>query len=158
MNQDQYSALCRDTCLALKISDPESLASEGHLVISETKIYLMFDEIFSGDCILCVCDIGDVQEDLRERVFESLLMLNYLTGGKTTGVYAIDPFSQRASFVVTLLNPDSLSGPDLASLLSRYASRSAHLKKTLLASGDLHLPLDDDLAESSALIENFRMA
>ncbi len=158
MNQEQYSALCRDTCLALNISNPEYLISEGHLFIGEIKIQLMFDEVFSGNCIFCVCDIGDVREEVREKVFESLLMLNFLTGGKTTGVYAIDPLSQRASFVVTLINPDSLNGAELADLLQRYANRSAYLKKTLLASGDLHLPLDDDLAESGSLTENFRLA
>jgi hypothetical protein len=118
----------------------------------------MFDDIFSNDCILCVVDIGEIPQHLKEKIFESLLMLNFLTGGKTTGVYAIDPLSQRASFVVTLLNPDSLNPPDLADLLRCYASRSLQLQKTLFKNGELSLPLDSDTEAPNSLNENFHLA
>lgn len=158
MNQEQYAELCRSTCLALDISDTECLTTEGHLFIGSIRIQLMFDDIFSNDCILCVVDIGEIPSNLKEKIFESLLMLNFLTGGKTTGVYAIDPLSQHASFVVTLINPDSLSAPDLADLLSCYASRSLQLQKTLFKDGELSLPLDSDIEAPNSLNENFHLA
>ena len=158
MNQEQYAELCRSTCLALEISDTECLTTEGYLFIDSIRIQLMFDDIFSNDCILCVVDIGEIQDYLKERIFESLLMLNFLTGGKTTGVYAIDPLSQRASFVVTLLNPDNLNPPDLADLLRCYASRSLQLQKTLFKNGELSLPLDSDIEAPNSLNENFHLA
>lgn len=134
MNQEQYSALCRSTCLALNISDTESLINEGQLFIGDTSIQLMFDDLLSSDCILCIIDIGDIPKDLKEKINESLLMINFLTGSKTTGVFAINPISQRASFVVTLINPDELTGNDLADLLRRYVDRNLYLKKTLFIS------------------------
>jgi hypothetical protein len=119
---------------------------------------MMFDDFFSNDYILCIADIGEIPPHLKEKVFESLLNLNFLTGGKTTGVYAIDPISQRASFVVTLINPDSLSASDLADLLRCYASRSLQLQKTLFKNGELSLPLDSDIESPNSLNENFHLA
>jgi hypothetical protein len=158
MDQQQYTELCRSTCLALEISDTECLTNEGFLFIDDIRIQMMFDDVFSNDCIFCIIDIGEIPSFLKEKIFESLLMLNFLTGGKTTGVYAIDPISQRASFVVTLINPDSLSATDLADLLRRYASRSLQLQKTLFKSGELSLPIDSDIEMPNYLNENFHLA
>ena len=158
MDQQQYSELCRNTCLALELPDTECLTNEGYLLIGDIRIQMMFDDIFSNDCILCITDIGEIPSFLKEKIFESLLMLNFLTGGKTTGVYAIDPISQRASFVVTLINPDSLSASDLADLLRCYASRSLQLQKTLFKNGELSLPLDSDITLSDFPIEKFHLA
>ena len=158
MDQQQYSELCRSTCLALGINDTECIEKEGYLFIDETRIQLMFDDAFSNDCILCVVDIGEIPKYLQEKIFESLLMLNFLTGGKTTGVYAIDPLSQRASFVVTLINPDSLRAPELANLLRCYANRSVCLRKTLFSNGELSLPLDPDITAPNTLNENLYLA
>ena len=158
MNQQQYSELCRSTCLALEISDTECLTNEGFLFIDDIRIQMMFDDVFSNDCILCIIDIGEIPSFLKEKIFESLLMLNFLTGGKTTGVYAIDPISQRATFVVTLINPDSLSASDLADLLRRYANRSLQLQKTLFKNGELSLPLDSDIEAPNSLNVKFHLA
>jgi hypothetical protein len=158
MDQQQYSELCRGTCVLLEISDTECLTNQGFLFIDDIRIQIIFDDIFSNDCILCITDIGEIPSFLKEKIFESLLMLNFLTGGKTTGVYAIDPISQRASFVVTLINPDSLSASDLADLLRCYASRSLQLQKTLFKNGELSLPLDSDITLSDFPIEKFHLA
>jgi len=158
MDQQQYSELCRSTCLTLEIADTDCLTNEGFLLIGDIRIQMMFDDIFSNDCILCITDIGEIPPYLKEKIFESLLMLNFLTGGKTTGVYAIDPISQRASFVVTLINPDSLSASELANLLRCYASRSLQLQKTLFKNGELSLPLDSDIEVPNSLNEKFHLA
>lgn len=158
MDQQQYSELCRSTCLTLEIADTECLTNEGFLLIGDIRIQMIFDDIFSNDCILCITDIGEIPPYLKEKIFESLLMLNFLTGGKTTGVYAIDPISQRASFVVTLINPDSLSASELANLLRCYASRSLQLQKTLFKNGELSLPLDSDIEAPNSLNEKFHLA
>ena len=158
MDQQQYSELCRSTCLALEISDTECLTNEGFLFIDDIRIQMMFDDVFSNDYILCITDLGEIPPHLKEKVFESLLNLNFLTGGKTTGVYAIDPISQRASFVVALINPDSLSASDLADLLRCYASRSLQLQKTLFKNGELELPLDIDIEPANYLNEKFHLA
>jgi hypothetical protein len=158
MDQQQYSELCRSTCLTLEIADTECLTNQGFLLIGDIRIQMMFDDIFSNDCILCITDIGEIPPYLKEKIFESLLMLNFLTGGKTTGVYAIDPISQRASFVVTLINPDSLSASELANLLRCYASRSLQLQKTLFKNGELSLPLDSDIEAPNSLNEKFHLA
>lgn len=158
MNQEQYSALCRSTCLALEIYDAAPLINEGQISIDGVKVQLMFDDLLSSDCILCIIELGDIPKDFKEQITESLLMINFLTGSKTTGVYAIDPLSQRASFVVTLINPDHLTGSDLADLLRRYADRNLHLKKTLFMNGELILPLDKDLSESNFPSKTFDLA
>jgi len=82
MDQQQYSELCRSTYLALEISDTECLTNEGFLFIDDIRIQMMFDDIFSNDCILCITDIGEIPAYLKEKVFESLLMRNFLTGKK----------------------------------------------------------------------------
>jgi hypothetical protein len=158
MDQQQYSELCRSTCLTLEIADTECLTNQGFLLIGDIRIQMMFDDIFSNGCILCITDIGEIPPYLKEKIFESLLMLNFLTGGKTTGVYAIDPISQRASFVVTLINPDSLNASDLADLLRCYANRSLQLQKTLFKNGELSLPLDSDIEAPNHINKNFHLA
>lgn len=156
MNNEQYSALCRHICTALDIPDPDSLSNEGSIFVDEIKIQLMFDDLLSDDCILCVVDIGEIPKDIQPQVSESLLKLNFLTGSKTVGAYAIDPLSQHAVFVVTLIHPDALKADDLADLFRRYAHRSRHLQSTLLKSGELILPLDapaKDPAEADLSID-----
>ena len=89
MDQQQYSELCRSTCLALEISDTECLTNEGFLLIGDIRIQMMFDDVFSSNCILCITDIGEISPHLKEKIFESLLTLNFLTGGKTSGVLSL---------------------------------------------------------------------
>ena len=69
MNQQQYSELCRSTCLALEISDTECLTNEGFLFIDDIRIQMMFDDVFSNDCILCIADIAEIPPHLKEKVF-----------------------------------------------------------------------------------------
>ena len=158
MNQEAYSELCRNTCSILGITDTDSLANQGYLSIDGIHIQLIFDETLSNDRILCVCEIGTVKENLKEKIFESLLMLNFLTGSKTSGVFAIDPMSQCASFVVTLLNPDSLTADRLADLLKCYASRNLYLQKTLFFNGDLSFPIDVEKPDSDSIRHNLKLA
>lgn len=145
MNQQEFSQLCRDTCIALRVSDKDLLATEGNLYVDGINIQLVFDEIFSNDRIVCICEIGKIQNELKEKIFESLLMLNFLTGGKTTGTFAIDPLRQCASFVVTLTEPDNLSADQLAELLQCYARRNSYLQKTLFRDGELDFSADLDV-------------
>ena len=158
MNQDAYSELCRNTCLILGITDIDSLANQGYLSIDGINIQLVFDEIVSNDRILCVCEIGTVKASIKEKIFESLLMLNFLTGSKTSGVFAIDPMSQCASFVVTLINPESLTADRLADLLKCYASRNLYLQKTLFLNGDLPFAIDVENPDSDSIKHNLHLA
>ena len=158
MDQETYSELCRNTCIALGVTDIDSLANEGYVSIDGININFIFDEMFLNDRILCVCEIGKIKEELKEKVFESLLMLNFLTGSKTTGAFAIDPINQRASFVVTLINPENLSADQLADLLRCYTSRNLYLQKTLFLNGDLSLPIDCDNSDLNNLSKNWQLA
>jgi hypothetical protein len=143
---------------ALGIGDIDSLANEGYLSIEGINIQFIFDEMFFNDRILCVCEIGIIKEELKEKILESLLMLNFLTGSKTTGVFAVDPITQCASFVVTLINPENLSADQLADLLRCYISRNLFLQKTLFMSGELSLPIDCDNSEFDNLSKNWQLA
>jgi hypothetical protein len=158
MDQETYRELCRNTCIALGIGDIDSLANEGYLSIEGINIQFIFDEMFFNDRILCVCEIGIIKEELKEKILESLLMLNFLTGSKTTGVFAVDPITQCASFVVTLINPENLSADQLADLLRCYISRNLFLQKTLFMSGELSLPIDCDNSEFDNLSKNWQLA
>ena len=142
MNHEQYAQLVCDTGQALNLPDSDVLPAGQGFIIDGIEIRLLFNEVESGSCILCVTEVGLIADAVRAQVHESLLMLNFLSGSKTTGTYALDPLTQRASFVVVLSRPARLTPTDLASLLKLYARRSLHLQGTLLKDGTLRLPLD----------------
>jgi len=158
MDQETYWELCRNTSIALGVSDIDSLANEGYLSIDGINIQFIYDGLFLNDRILCVCEIGKIKKELKEKILESLLMLNFLTGSKTTGVFAVDPINQCASFVVTLINPENLSADDLADLLRCYTSRNLYLQKTLFLNGELSLPIDCNNSDFDNLSKNWQLA
>ncbi len=124
MNYQQYRGLCREASSALALPDHESLATEGFLELNGVRIALFFDDELITDRIFCYVDLGPVEEEKRVRVFEQLLMLNLLSGTKTSGVYSLDPGSGNAIFCVHLMEPDRLEGAHLAELLQCYADRA----------------------------------
>lgn len=132
MNYHDYRELCRSASMALGLPDPENLATQGCLDIEGVRIALFFDEEILTDRLFCYVDLGPVPTEARERILERLLMLNLLSGTKTSGVYSVDPASGNAIFCVHLMNPERLSGDDLAGLLRSYADRATNLQRTVM--------------------------
>jgi hypothetical protein len=128
MNYQQYRELCREASASLALPDHESLATEGFLDLNGVRIALFFDEELITDRIFCYVDLGPVEEGERDRIFEKLLMLNLLSGTKTSGVYSLDPGSGNAIFCVHLMEPDRLQGNHLADLLHCYAERAINFR------------------------------
>jgi hypothetical protein len=132
MNFQKYRELCRAASHSLNLEDLEQLGNEGFLEKEGIRIALIFDEDIVSDRLFCYVDLGPITDECRIRTFERLLMLNLLSGTKTSGVYTIDPASGNAVFCVHLMNPDRLQGEDLAEMLTAYVGRAIQLQKTLL--------------------------
>lgn len=132
MNFQQYRELCRDTSVVLGLPDPDRLANEGLLEKDGIAMSLFHDEEFVSDRLFCYVDLGPVDDAARTRIFERLLMLNLLSGTKTSGVYTLDPASGNAIFCVHIMDPDRLGGTRLAELLNAYAARARNLQQGVM--------------------------
>lgn len=136
MNFQQYRELCRDASVALGLPDPDRLANEGLLEKDGVAMSLFHDEEFVSDRLFCYVDLGPVDEAARPRIFERLLMLNLLSGTKTSGVYTLDPASGNAIFCVHIMDPDRLDGTRLAEMLDAYAARARKLQQDVMRDSD----------------------
>jgi hypothetical protein len=132
MNFQQYRELCRSASHSLDLEDLDQLGNESFMEKDGIRIALIFDEDIVSDRLFCYVDLGPIAEDSRLKTFERLLMLNLLSGTKTSGVYTIDPASGNAVFCVHLMNPDRIQGDELADTLNAYIGRANQLQKTLL--------------------------
>ena len=145
MSKEKFHTLCQQTCFALNISDTKALEDEGKIIIDDTEISIFYDEEDAPDYLLCSVDVGEINQEYRADILESLLALNLFSGTKTSGVYAVDIFSQRAVFIVMLSLTEILNGEDLVKTLKTYTQRSKHLNNTLLSKGSLIPDLQDTI-------------
>lgn len=136
MNFERYRQLCRDASVVLDLPDSDRLANEGLLEKDGVAMSLFHDEEFVSDRLFCYVDLGPVRETSRARVLERLLMLNLLSGTKTSGVYTLDPASGNAIFCVHIMNPDRLDGTRLAEMLDAYAGRALKLQQGIMTDPD----------------------
>ncbi len=146
MDHQGFVSLCRDVSLLLELPDPDKLGNEGILEHEGIRVALYHDPEIIDDRLFCYVDIGPVNESSRQRIFERLLMLNLLSGSKTSGVYAIDPGSGNVIFCVHIMQPDRLEAEQLADMLRAYVERALNLQHTLLQDFD-DLPFVDTVRE-----------
>jgi hypothetical protein len=132
MTETQFLQLCRDTSVALGEADADVLGRTGEIRIDDIPIGLYFDEKKSPYTIFCYVDIGEIDQSLRPHVHEQLLTRNLLSGVKTNGVYALDPLTGNALFVVHLHDPEELPAAELARALRLYAMQANSLRRDLL--------------------------
>ncbi|MGI4849086.1 MAG: CesT family type III secretion system chaperone [Janthinobacterium lividum] len=132
MTDAQFKALCERAGRELDEKQCASLVQFGQVDIDGVTIGLFLDEQESPDILFCYVDLGAVEHERRAHVFENLLTLNLLSGTKTTGVYAIDPASGNALFIVHLYEPETLEGKVLAEALRTYADQAKALRQGLL--------------------------
>lgn len=132
MTEQQFLDLCASAAQHLDIAAREALAQRGEVEIDGVAMGLFFDGDQAPDMIFCYVDIGPVARQQRGEIYEQLLTLNLLSGSKTTGVYAIDPASGNAIFIVHLYDPETLQGHVLVQALSAYAAQANALRQSLL--------------------------
>ncbi len=144
-----FVSLCRDVSLLLELPDPDRLGNEGFLEHEGIRLALFHDPEIVDDRLFCYVDIGPVNEASRQRIFERLLMLNLLSGSKTSGVYALDPGSGNVIFCVHIMQPDRLAAQQLADMLHAYVERALTLQHTVLQDFD-----DPDFVETARRIFN----
>lgn len=152
MNFEQYRQLCRDVSVLLELPDPERLANEGLLELDGISMSLFHDEEVVDDRLFCYVDLGPVDDSRRARVFERLLMLNLLSGTKTSGVYSLDPASTNPIFCAHVMHPDQSDATRVASLLRAYAARARQLQGSVLMDAD-DLPFMDTVSRIFGLDE-----
>lgn len=146
MDHQGFVSLCRDVSLLLELPDPDRLGNEGILEHEGIRLALYHDPEVVDDRLFCYVDIGPVNEASRQRIFERLLMLNLLSGSKTSGVYALDPGSGNVIFCVHIMQPDRLQAAALADMLRAYVERALNLRQTVLQDAD-DLPFVDTVRE-----------
>ena len=131
MDQQSYLSLCREASLLLELPDPDMLGTEGFLEYEGIGLALYYDAEVVNDRLFCYVDGGQVSAEGRERILERLLMLNLLSGSKTTGVYALDPSSGNILFCVHLMQPERLNPEILARHLRSNIERALNLREIL---------------------------
>lgn len=120
----EYQALCRDTCVALRLDDPEVLQKQGEVEVDGVRIAVAFSEDEDPDCITCFVDLGRPDDDERTLVFERLLEMNVHNRLRTVGVFAFDSVSGHACSTLEVRDLRRLDGEFLAELLRFYARES----------------------------------
>ncbi len=136
MDHDRYRSLCREVSLLLELPDPDQLGNEGTLEHEGIQLALFHDPEVVSDRLFCYVDIGPVSEASRLRILERLLMLNLLSGSKTSGIFALDPGSGNILFCVHIMQPDRLEAAQLADMLRAYVERALNLQRTVLQDFD----------------------
>jgi hypothetical protein len=132
MTETQFRDLCRNASLALQAPSADALGEYGQIEVDGVDIGLFFDEEETPDMMFCYVDLGEVADTNRADIYENLLTLNLLSGSKTTGVYALDPASGNAIFVVHFYDPEEMEGNVLAEALRFYATQANSMRATLL--------------------------
>jgi hypothetical protein len=136
MDNQQFSNLCRTASLLLDLPDPDQLGDEGMTEHKGISIAMLYDEAVLNDRLFCYVDIGPIPDAQRERIFERLLLLNLISGSKTSGVYTLDPVSSNAIFCIHLMQPDQLDARQLADILDINVERILKLQQMVLQAED----------------------
>ena len=142
MNTIGFADLCHSAAARLDRARHEVSEGTCEFILSGVSIGLYFDPLLSDDRILCHVDIGRLPDSGREEIYERLLALNLLTGSKTSGVYGLDPHTDRLIFAQQFIYPDLMDAEELALILSEYSVHARDLRQTLLDPENL-VPLSD---------------
>jgi hypothetical protein len=132
MTETQFRDLCRDISLALQVEHAESLAEQGRITVDGVDMALFFNDQEESEMLACYVDLGEINPHTRSDAYAHLLTLNLMSGSKTTGVYALDPNSRNALFIVHFYHPEELDGETMAQTLRFYAAQANQMRGVLL--------------------------
>lgn len=141
MDKTQFETLCRDTCVALGLDNPDALRDDGQIEVDGVDVALFFDEEDDADCIFCYVDLGLPAVAHRAQICERLLELNLHHGSRSAGIYAIDPDSGHAVSCLQLHDADVLDGEYVAEMLQFYARESSDVRD--MVANPQRRPFDD---------------
>ena len=147
MDQSDFLNLCRAASIALGCADPDALGRTHTIDLAGTHIGLFFDEDMTPDRIFCYIDVGPLPATGREAVLERILAINLLTATKTAGIYGRDQGTDSLLFVQHFIDPEMMSGDDLAEILRSYSEHAGSLRHNLLDPANLR-PIPEILADS----------
>ncbi len=131
MNHSQFLELCRDISIELNLDDLDELGLSNYVEIDDIPIAFIFDEHSNPDRIFCYADLGPIDDSLRLDIYDNLLTLNFLSGAKKNGVYALDPTSGHVLFVIHVVNLDQIDAEIIANDLRSYSERAIKLQNNL---------------------------
>jgi len=134
MNNRQFENICRETAIALRVSDVEDFVQCGAFEIDDVDVALHFNEELDEDRIFCYLDIGRIGAGNANVAMRNLLELNLLTGGSTLGSYAFDPAHGNALLVVHLGDLDNLDGQIMANALCDFAAQAREARDAVFHS------------------------
>ena len=144
MNSADFEDLCRQASLALELPDTSAMALGVPVLIDEVWIELVFDQRRPGLAIFA--ELGEVEEEQRIAVYESLLSLQLMTWDQPAVRFGLNLARRTPVFCASAsLKPDS-DGLWLAAILKQISTQVREWRNTLLL-GKLMPFEDDDLDE-----------
>ena len=145
MNSADFEDLCRQASLALELPDTSAMALGVPVLIDEVWIELVFDQRRPGLAIFA--ELGEVEEEQRIAVYESLLSLQLMTWDQPSIRFGLHLATKTPLLCASApLKPDS-NGQWLGANLKRMAAQVREWRGTLLL-GKL-MPAEDDLDEDA---------
>lgn len=132
MNETDFKAMCYRASEVLGVEALDGLGEYGRIEIDGMDIAVFFNEDLAPDRIFCYLDLGPVKDAGRSEACENLMMLNFLVGTRTDGVFGMDPASGNVLMIVHVLASETLTGDLFAQALQFYAAQAASVRKSLI--------------------------
>lgn len=133
MTDYQFRTLLIEVSRALGHEDLHRLADLREAPIDGVPTRLLFDAVGAPQRLVLHFDLGPIPEPQVPVALERLLRLNLLSGSKTTGVYALEPFGWQATYAVHFFDLEQRSPVALAAALREHAASAQAAQQLMLA-------------------------
>lgn len=129
MTPDQFRALCRGTCLALGLSDPDALFNGSDARVDGVKVGAFHDEARDPVGIFCYADLGPIGPHANPvDLMEEVLAINLSLDGGRGEVIGLERESRHLVLRMRLCEErEAMHEGRLADELRRCASRANSL-------------------------------
>jgi hypothetical protein len=136
MTKSELEHICRVAAGILGLPETDDFVNSGMINIDNVDVFLQFDPEVDEDRLHVVLNIGQIGENYWDAATRELLVLNSLVEMRTSGVYATDPGTKTAIFVVALSDLAGLTGEGLVDALCRFAAQARFARETIAGFSD----------------------
>ncbi|MES2354840.1 MAG: CesT family type III secretion system chaperone [Pseudomonadota bacterium] len=127
MSKQKYVELIDQVCKECDIDDPQSMYDVCDLIVMDVAFTLLYRDAFDG--IVIFCEYGEVPEENRAAILQSLLEANTYTFDFNTPCFLINPDTKHVLLRAHMLL-DGLTAQDLLTTLGSYAMTAGIWRKT----------------------------
>ena len=131
MTQSDFEELCRQASLALDLPDTAAMAQGVPALVDDVWFELVFDQ--RRETLAIFAELGEVPEEHRIAVYESLLSLQLMTWDRPAIRFGFHLAKRIPVFCASARLTPTSDGPWLATVLRQIAVQVKEWQQTLLA-------------------------